>query len=96
MPAPVKVALVRSRAAPGHIPLFRQPLEQRCQRAGIQIQVLPDLLDAQLPVLPQHHHGDVLRVGQVELVKKRLVCLDDLLRVGIQREADLIFELYRD
>ena len=44
-------------------------------------------------MLPEHHHGDVLGVGQVDLVQKGLVALDDLPRAGVQREAQLVLQL---
>ena len=42
--------------------------------------------------LPQHHHHDILRVGQLQRLQRLAVLADDLFRTGVQRKAQLIVQ----
>src|SRR5690606_6045457 len=75
-----------------------QTLEQRRQRAGIQLQALAQRLErglrrrGNLP-LPQHQHDQVLRVGQAQRIEHRLVGPDHRPRGSVQLEAQLIVQV---
>ena len=72
-----------------------EPLEQRGQRAGIELQPLADVLDGQAVALPQHQHDEVLRIGQPEPVKQRLIGTVKRVCGGIDRKTELIAEQQR-
>lgn len=60
----VDPALVFHRTDARHQARGLQALEQRGERAGVQAQPLAELGDHQAVALPEHEHGEVLRVRQ--------------------------------
>ena len=58
-----------------------------------KIELLPKLLNVQLLMLPEYHHGNILCIGKVKFVKVRTILLDYFLGTGIQRKTQLVFQL---
>ena len=66
-----------------------QALEQRRHRAGVEAQTRGDLLHALPVLLPQRQHGEVLRIGETQRLKQRLVGGRERVGCGVDREAQL-------
>ena len=88
-----QIPFIGFRASAGQKILALQFLQQRCQGAGIQIQQPSQFLRSQGVLLPQHHHGDILGVGQSDLFQMGGIELDGLPGAGIQRKAQLAAQL---
>ena len=50
------------------------------------------MLDIHLAPVPHDHHGQILGIGQVQLIQKRLIPADDLLGAGIKRKTELVLQ----
>ena len=85
-------ALVGRIAQAGQQPGGLHALEQRGQGAGVQAQPFAEFGHGQAITLPQHQQGQVLRVGQAQLIEQRLVQLGHGQRCRIQREAQLVVQ----
>ncbi len=73
-------------------PRHLQSLEQRGQRAGVEIKLLAQRGNGEAIALPQHQHDKVLRVGEPEVLKQWLVELGHCQRGRIQRKAELVVQ----
>ena len=71
-----------------------QPLQQRGERAGVQVQRGAQRLDRLRAALPEHEQDEVLRVGQADLVEQRTVRVDDGAGGRVQREAHQAVEVH--
>ena len=89
------LALIVIRTLFAQTALGLQLLQQRRERAGIEIQLLAKLLDRKLPVFPERHHDQVLRIGEVQLFQQRIIRLDDLPGTGINGKTQLIFQFQK-
>ena len=69
-----------------------QLLQEGRYRVGLQEEGFAQKFLVDLLFLPQHHHDDVLRVGEVELVEGWLVFPGDHVRDGVQRKAQLVLQ----
>ena len=67
-------------------------VKQRRQRPGVESQSLPELLDRHRLTLPEHHHRQILRIGQAELAQRSPVDTVHRPRRGVQIEAELILQ----
>lgn len=85
-----QAALVLFGAVAGQKALGFQFFQDRCQCSGIQVQVFSEFFDGQGFMFPEDHHGDVLGIGQVQLVQKRFITADDLLGACVERETELV------
>ncbi len=56
------------------------------------MQALAEMADRHGALLPQHHHGYVLRVGEVQVGEAGPVALHNRMRCGIEGEAELVVE----
>lgn len=69
-----------------------QPLQQRRDRGGIEVEPRGDVLHGHVVALPQHEHREILGIGQRQLVEQRLVRLRHRVRSRVKREAQLLVE----
>ena len=70
-------------------------LEQGRQGAGIKAEPFTDLTDPEPVLFPQHHHYQILRVGQTERFQQRRVERCYLSCGRIQGKTELVFKLQR-
>ena len=61
----------------------------------VEIELCADIADGDIVLLPEHHKGDVLRVGDADGFKIRSVFADNFSGGSIEREAELMVELQR-
>jgi len=89
----IKHSLVLVGAVTAQKSLGLKAFENGSKRTGIKIELLPKLLNVQLLMLPEYHHGNILCIGKVKFVKVRTILLDYFLGTGIQRKTQLVFQL---
>ena len=90
--ADAHASLIRVVALTRDQPRALKALEQRGQGAGVQLQQLSEFMHGAVVALPEHEHHQVLRIGQAQWRKQRLVQLGHGQRCGIQRKADLVVQ----
>ena len=66
------------------------PLEDGCQRIGVQEQTVPDLLDGELIFFPQDQEDDILGVGKLQFMEEGLVQSGHQARTGVQGKTELV------
>jgi hypothetical protein len=59
---------------------------------GIQEELLAQVSDPKLPVLPENHQSDVLGIGQAERLQIGRILLDHLAAGRVEREAELVIQ----
>jgi len=73
-------------------PERRQLAKQRHERAGIECDSLAEPAGAELVVLPERQHHDVLRIREPEGREHRPIHLRHGERGGVEREAQLVVQ----
>lgn len=68
-------------------------LQERCQCPGIEEQAAAKLLHGDCILLPQRQKGNILGIGQSQLLQQRAVQLHDAPGASIEGEAELVIEL---
>ena len=89
----VHAPFVRGGARARHQAGGLQPLQQRRERAGVEVEPLAEFAHRRAVLLPEHQHREVLRVGQAERLEQRLVQPRHRERGRMQREAELVVQV---
>ena len=88
----VEGALVAGAALPREVALRLEPLQQRRQRRGLELQRLAEVAHRARAALPEREHHEVLRMGEAERLEDRAVDADHAACRDREREADLVLE----
>lgn len=85
-------AFVFGAPAPLHKTFAFKAFEQRGERARVEVKAFAEVAHLKPIFGPEHHHGDVLEVGQIELGEQRSVGASDGVVRAVEGEADLVVE----